>query len=85
MAIDENDRTVKHRLSLARHTGDTPESQANKMKQRRSKKDSDSEDKSLIKTQLKVKQSRYTPWRRMGGEEVQLLLILKTMALGGNE
>jgi hypothetical protein len=24
----------------------------------------------------KVKQSRYTPWRRMGGEEVQLLLIL---------
>jgi hypothetical protein len=24
----------------------------------------------------KVKQSRYTPWRRLGGEEVQLLLIL---------
>jgi hypothetical protein len=22
-----------------------------------------------------VKQSRYTPWRRLGGEEVQLLLI----------
>jgi hypothetical protein len=24
----------------------------------------------------KVKQSRYTPWRRLGGEEVWLLLIL---------
>jgi hypothetical protein len=24
----------------------------------------------------KVKQSRYTPWRRLGGEEIQLLLIL---------
>jgi hypothetical protein len=24
----------------------------------------------------KVKQSRYTPWRGLGGEEVQLLLIL---------
>jgi hypothetical protein len=23
----------------------------------------------------KVKQSRYTPWRRLGGEEVQFLLI----------
>jgi hypothetical protein len=23
-----------------------------------------------------IKLSRYTPWRRMGGEEVQLLLIL---------
>jgi hypothetical protein len=23
----------------------------------------------------RVKQSRYTPWRRLGGEEVQLLLI----------
>jgi hypothetical protein len=28
------------------------------------------------KVYLKVKQSRYTPWRRLGGEEVQLLLIL---------
>jgi hypothetical protein len=25
---------------------------------------------------VKVKQSRYTPWRRLGGEEVYLLLIL---------
>jgi hypothetical protein len=25
---------------------------------------------------VKVKQSRYTPWRRLGGEKVQLLLIL---------
>jgi hypothetical protein len=25
---------------------------------------------------VKVKLSRYMPWRRMGGEEVQLLLIL---------
>jgi hypothetical protein len=25
---------------------------------------------------LKVKLSRYTPWRRMGGEEVEFLLIL---------
>jgi hypothetical protein len=25
---------------------------------------------------VKVKQSRYTPWRRLGGEEIQLLLIL---------
>jgi hypothetical protein len=24
---------------------------------------------------LKVKQSRYTPWRRLGGEEIYLLLI----------
>jgi hypothetical protein len=24
---------------------------------------------------VKVKQSRYTPWRRLGGEEIQLLLI----------
>jgi hypothetical protein len=24
-----------------------------------------------------IKLSRYTPWRHMGGEEVQLLLILK--------
>jgi hypothetical protein len=23
----------------------------------------------------KVKQSRYTPWRRLGGEEVQLLIL----------
>jgi hypothetical protein len=25
---------------------------------------------------VKVKQSRYTPWRRLGGEEVYLLLVL---------
>jgi hypothetical protein len=30
----------------------------------------------LLKMEVKVKQSRYTPWRRLGGEEVQLLLIL---------
>jgi hypothetical protein len=24
---------------------------------------------------VKVKQSRYTPWRRLGGEKLQLLLI----------
>jgi hypothetical protein len=28
-----------------------------------------------IKKVKKVKQSLYTPWRRLGGEEVQLLLI----------
>jgi hypothetical protein len=28
------------------------------------------------KVKVKVKVSRYTPWRRLGGEEVQLLLIL---------
>jgi hypothetical protein len=29
-----------------------------------------------MKQKVKVKPSRYTPWRRMWGEEVQLLLIL---------
>jgi hypothetical protein len=29
-----------------------------------------------IDTEVKVEQSRYTPWRRLGGEELQLLLIL---------
>jgi hypothetical protein len=24
----------------------------------------------LVKVKVKVKQSRYTPWRRLGGEEV---------------
>jgi hypothetical protein len=28
------------------------------------------------KQKLKLKQSRYTPWRRVGEEEVELLLIL---------
>jgi hypothetical protein len=28
-----------------------------------------------VKKMQKVKQSRYTPWRRLGGEEVWLLLI----------
>jgi hypothetical protein len=28
-----------------------------------------------MKKGKKVKKSRYTPWRRLGGEEVQLLLI----------
>jgi hypothetical protein len=31
---------------------------------------------STYRTKVKVKLSRYTPWRHMGGEEVQLLLIL---------
>jgi hypothetical protein len=30
----------------------------------------------VMNNYVKVKQSRYTPWRRLGGEEVQLLLIL---------
>jgi hypothetical protein len=30
----------------------------------------------IITTKVKKKLSRYTPWRHMGGEEVQLLLIL---------
>jgi hypothetical protein len=30
----------------------------------------------LLKVKKKVKLSRYTPWRHMGEEEVQLLLIL---------
>jgi hypothetical protein len=29
-----------------------------------------------LNKQVKVKLSRYMPWRHMGGEEVQLLLIL---------
>jgi hypothetical protein len=32
---------------------------------------------------IKVKQSHYMPWRHMGGEEVQLLLILNLSTRGG--
>jgi hypothetical protein len=34
---------------------------------------------------VKVKLSRYTPWRRMGGEEVYLLLILNLGHRDGTE
>jgi hypothetical protein len=35
------------------------------------------------KVKKKVKLSRYKPWRHMGGEEVQLLLILNIGARWG--
>jgi hypothetical protein len=34
-----------------------------------------SANKESLKAKGKVKQSRYTPWRRLGGEELYLLLI----------
>jgi hypothetical protein len=32
--------------------------------------------KCMISVKVKKKQSHYTPWRRLGGEEVQLILVL---------
>jgi hypothetical protein len=38
----------------------------------------------ILSTSIKVKQSPYTPWRRLGGEEVKVLLILYLGTRGGS-